>query len=98
MAELGDLAIRWQRGWCAARSLPTGEDVGGAIRAHCRQRGREVEYLALPGAGLERLAKLVLAEEERRVGAQRRQFKSICSLPRRVLAGRKTFLKFLKKR
>ncbi|GAA0582652.1 hypothetical protein GCM10010172_79740 [Paractinoplanes ferrugineus] len=62
MTELGDLVVRWQRGWGVARSLPAGVDVGGAVRVDSRQRGREVEYFALEGADLGRLAELVLGE------------------------------------
>jgi GNAT superfamily N-acetyltransferase len=60
---MAELIVRWQRGWCVARSLPAGEDVGGGLRVHCRQRGRDVEYVAFDEAEVGRLAKLVLAEE-----------------------------------
>jgi GNAT superfamily N-acetyltransferase len=63
VAEIEDLVVRWQRGWGIARSLPAGEDAGGAIRVHCRQRGREVEYVVTDPDRLDRVARLVLAEE-----------------------------------
>jgi GNAT superfamily N-acetyltransferase len=47
VSDLRDLIVRWQRGWGVARALPAAEDVGGALRSHCMQSGREVEYVAL---------------------------------------------------
>jgi GNAT superfamily N-acetyltransferase len=63
VTELRGLVVRWQRGWGVARGVPPAEDVGGGLRVHCRQNGREVEYFAPGEADLERLAKLVLQEE-----------------------------------
>ncbi|GIM94740.1 GNAT family N-acetyltransferase [Paractinoplanes toevensis] len=63
MTDLRGLVVRWQRGWGVARRVPLAEDVGGGLRVHCRQNGREVEYFASDEADLERLAKLVLQEE-----------------------------------
>lgn len=65
--DLSDLASRWQRGWAAARTLPPALDLGDALRTHCLQPGRDVEYVALHAdddpASLRRLAGQVLAEE-----------------------------------
>ncbi|MEU4236963.1 GNAT family N-acetyltransferase [Actinoplanes sp. NPDC026619] len=63
MSELGELVVRWQRGWGVSRGVPASKDVGGAVRAHCRQNGREVEYFAYDDTDLARLAQLVRGEE-----------------------------------
>ncbi|GIF25788.1 GNAT superfamily N-acetyltransferase [Actinoplanes tereljensis] len=63
MTDLRGLVVRWQRGWGVARGVAPASDVGGGLRVHCRQNGREVEYFAHGGADLDGLAKLVLQEE-----------------------------------
>jgi GNAT superfamily N-acetyltransferase len=62
--DLRDLIVRWQRGWGVARTLPAAEDVGGGLRSHCMQPGRDVEYVALDvdPASLTRLAERVRTE------------------------------------
>jgi GNAT superfamily N-acetyltransferase len=65
--DLSDLALRWQRGWAAARTLPPARDLGDALRTHCLQPGRDVEYVALHAdddpPSLRRLAERVLGEK-----------------------------------
>jgi GNAT superfamily N-acetyltransferase len=47
VSDLRELVVRWQRGWAVARELPAATDVGDGLRTHCRQPGRDVEYVAL---------------------------------------------------
>jgi GNAT superfamily N-acetyltransferase len=66
VSNLRDLIVRWQRGWGVARALPAAEDVGGGLRLHCMQPGRDVEYVALDAdddvPSLTRLADRVAGE------------------------------------
>ncbi|MEV0133967.1 GNAT family N-acetyltransferase [Dactylosporangium sp. NPDC050688] len=66
MPDLRELAVRWQRGWAAARALPTAEEVGPGLRVRCLQPGRAVEYVALDRdpPSLRDLAGRVAAEPE----------------------------------
>ncbi|MEV0902473.1 GNAT family N-acetyltransferase [Actinoplanes sp. NPDC049802] len=64
MSDLRETAVRWQRGWAVARSLPAAEEVEGGLRSFCRQPSRDVEYVALDTdpATLGALARRVEAE------------------------------------
>jgi GNAT superfamily N-acetyltransferase len=63
VTELSDLIVRWQRGWGVARGLPAADHVDGGLRVQCLQPGRDVEYVALDPAALDRLAAQVLRED-----------------------------------
>ena len=64
MTDLRERIIQWQRGWGVARGLAPAEHLGAALRVHCRQPAREVEYFALEaGPALTGLAQRVAAED-----------------------------------
>lgn len=46
-----------------ARALPAADDVGGGLRAHCRQLSREVEYFAYDAGSVPALAARVRTED-----------------------------------